>query len=58
MALARGEERLFRVGLYVLLRAATVADLDARERQARETLDMLVSLLLTTVYGVPVASWF
>jgi len=42
MALARGEERLFRVGLYVLLRAPTLAELDARERSVRDTLDELL----------------
>jgi len=48
MALARGEERLFRVGLYILLRAPTLADLDARERQVRDTLDELLADATTT----------
>lgn len=43
MALARGEERLFRVGLYVLLRASTIVELDARERLTRAMLDELLA---------------
>ena len=47
-AVAAGEEQLFSVGLYLCLRAPTVAELDALERRVRERLLALGVTLSST----------